>query len=94
MSSSRRGRVIESALTQKGFEKTKDGDHYRYYFYDLHTGATLSQTKMSHGVLGETIGAPLISQMARQLHLTKAQFLALIDCTIDEEQYRAILRDS
>ncbi|MDR0326960.1 MAG: hypothetical protein LBI05_01550 [Planctomycetaceae bacterium] len=93
MNSSRSGREIDSALTKKEFEKTKDGDHVRYYFYDQQTGAILSQTKMSHGVLGQTIGAPLISQMARQLRLTKTQFLALIDCTLDEDSYRQILQN-
>ena len=91
MSSSRSARIVDSALTKKGFERTKDGDHLRYYFFDRQTGATLSQTKMSHGAFGETIGAPLISQMARQLRLTKKQFLELIDCTLDEEHYRDIL---
>ena len=91
MGSSRSGRVIDSALTGKGFERITEGDHVRYYFYDQQTEATLAQTKMSHGVFGQTIGAPLISQMARQLRLTKMQFLALIDCTLDEEGYRALL---
>ncbi len=42
--------------------------------------------------MGETIGANLLSQMSRQLHLTKAQFLALIDCTLSEEGFRDILK--
>ena len=31
--------------------------------------------------------------MARQHRLTKAQFLDFIDCTVSEEDYRAILRE-
>ena len=92
MSNSRKGRDIDSALMRKGFEKTKDSDHVRYYFYDRQTGATLAQTKISHGMMGVSIGAPLISQMASQLHLTKAQFLDLIDCSLDEAGYREILK--
>ena len=92
MGSSRSARDIDSALTRKGFEKTKDGDHYRYYLYDQQNGATLAQTKMSHGALRKTIGAPLLSQMARQLRLTKSQFLDLIDCTLDEDGYRNLLK--
>ena len=91
MSSARSGRKIDTALTSKGFEKTTDADHVRYYLYDRQAGTTLAQTKMSHGVFGQTIGAPLIAQMARQLRLTKNQFLDLIDCPLDEEGYRAIL---
>ena len=43
--------------------------------------------------MGDTIGTKLISEMARQLHLTKKQFLDLIDCTVTEEDYRTILRE-
>ena len=93
MSSSRSVRVVDSALTKKGFDRTKDGDHLRYYFFDRQTGATLSQTKISHGTFSETIGTPLISQMARQLRLTKKQFLELIDCTMDEDGYRLMIND-
>ena len=91
MGSSRGFHDIDSALIKKGFTKTKDGDHIRYYLYDRDAGATLAQTKMSHGT--KIIGAPLIAQMARQLHLSKTQFLELIDCTLTEEQYRAILQN-
>jgi len=91
MGNTRSGRNIDSALTKKGFEKTSDGDHVRYYLYDPQTRATLAQTKMSHGVFGKAISSPLISQMARQLHLMKTQFLNLIDCPLDEDGYREIL---
>jgi len=46
---------------------------------------------ISHGMGGSSLSAKLIGNMARQLHLTKKQFLALIDCPLDEEGYRAIL---
>ena len=49
-------------------------------------------TLMSHGMMGSSLSADLISRMARQLQLTKKQFLDLIDCTLDEEGYRAILQ--
>ena len=57
-----------------------------YFFAD-----TTIKTKMSHGILGKTIGSPLISQMARQLRLTNSQFLGLIDCTLSEQDYRTII---
>ena len=41
--------------------------------------------------MGMSVGAPLLSQMARQLHLTNSQFLDLIDCSMDEGGYLAIL---
>ena len=93
MNSTRSGRDIDSALTKKGFDRTKESDHVRYYLYDQQTGANLTQTKMSHGILGNTIGATLISQMARQLRLTKRQFVDLINCTLNEDGYREILKN-
>ncbi len=92
MGSSRKGRDIDAALIKKGFKKT-NGDHVWYHLYDPLTGATLAQTKMSHGVMGSSVSAKLISQMARQLRLTKSQFLEFVDCTLSEESYRAVLTE-
>jgi hypothetical protein len=66
MSSVRKGRNIDAALSKKGFQRETDGDHIRYVL----TGTDV-KTKISHGAMGDTIGANLISRMARQLHLTK-----------------------
>ncbi|MGL6227292.1 MAG: hypothetical protein ACRC10_11795 [Thermoguttaceae bacterium] len=92
MSSTRSGREVDSALCKKGFERTVSGDHFRYYLYHPVNGAMLTQTKISHGMLGGTINAYLISQMSRQLRLTKRQFLALIDCTMSEAEYQIVLQ--
>ena len=70
-----------------------DGKHIWYYFQDSQGEDSSVKMMMSHGVFGETIGAPLISQMARQLRLTKTQFLDFIDCTVSETDYRDILRE-
>jgi len=93
MSSVRSGRNIDSALVKKGFLRFQDSDHVRYRFFGPDNANPVARTKMSHGVVGDTIGAKLISEMARQLHLTKKQFLDLIDCTVSEEDYRTILRE-
>ena len=87
MGSVRSGRQIDSALRKKGFERVVIGKHIHYFF----GGDSLIVTHMSHGSMGDTIGANLISQMARQLQLTKKQFLELIDCTLDEAGYREII---
>ena len=39
-----------------------------------------------------TLSDELISLMSHQLHLTKSQFLDLIDCSLDEAGYREILK--
>ena len=86
MSRVRQGRDIDAALCKKGFRRETDGDHVCYLLTNSHV-----RTKVSHGTMGDTIGVNLISRMARQLHLSKAQFLDLIDCTLGEDGYRAIL---
>jgi hypothetical protein len=85
MGSTRKGRDIDAALRSKGFRRDRTGDHIYYFFGDSNIS-----TKISHGMLGSSLDAGLISKMARQLHLTKDQFLELIDCTLDEEEFRAI----
>ena len=88
MGSTRKGRDIDAALRKKGFRRNPTGDHVFYYF-----GHTFIFTKISHGTMGCSLSADLLSRMARQLHLTKTQFLSLIDCTLDEDGYRAILQE-
>ncbi len=88
MGNARKGRDIDAALRKKGFRYDSTGDH-RYYFFS----GTSIRTKMSHGAMGTSIGVDLITQMARQLRLTKKQFLDLIDCPLDEAGYREILKD-
>ena len=92
MSSVRSGRVIDAALQQKGFYRTDDADHLWYFLPRLNGDGYLVRTKMSHGMMGETIGVELIVLMARQCRLTKKQFLSLIDCLMDETAFREVLR--
>jgi hypothetical protein len=87
MSSVRLGREIDKSLRKKGLQRELDGKHIRYFF-----SATIF-THISHGMMGEEIDAPLIAQMARQLCLSKKQFLELIDCSLDETTYRSILQE-
>ena len=89
MSNVRSKRDIDAALRKKGFQRSEDGDHIRYSLI----GLPRTRTMMSHGAMSDTIGAQLISRMARQLLLTKKHFLELIDCTLDEGGYREMVID-
>ena len=91
MGSVRSARDIEAALVKKGFQRVDGGDHIRFYFYGANNDAPIARTKISHGKDGNTVSAKLMGEMARQLRLTKSQFLALIDCTLSEEDYREVL---
>ena len=90
MGSVRSGREIDSALRRKGFIRETDGDHIHYCFISNTGEKSTIKTKISHGMTS-TINADLISKMARQLHLTKRQFLDLVDCNLSEEGYRIII---
>jgi len=94
MRSVRSGRNIDSALRKKGFLRAADADHIHYYLLHSTGDRTRIKTKVSHGMMGSTLSAKLICDMAKQLHLTKQQFLDLIDCPLDEEGYRQILRNA
>ena len=88
MGSTRKGRDIDAALRRKGFRRNVSSDHIFYYFE-----GTRVSTKISHGMMGSSLSADLLSRMARQLHLSTRQFLDLIDCPLNEAGYRAILEE-
>ncbi len=92
MGNARSGRDIDAALRRKGFRRVMDGKHIQYFFQTPDGRDSHIMTFVSHGMMGGSIGAPLISQMARQLRIGKQQFLALIDCTLDETGYREMLQ--
>lgn len=77
---------IDAALQRKGFVH-EDGDHHYYVYHNLSGKKTIKKTKMSRGTKHKTIGDNLLGQMARQLGLTKASFLELVDCTLDQKGY-------
>ena len=87
MSNVRSGREIDSALRKKGFRRERDGKHIHYFFEEN----PMIVTHMSHGMMGSSIDANLMSRMARQLHLSRGQFLDFIDCLLDQSGYRIIL---
>jgi hypothetical protein len=92
MGNVRSGRDIDAALRKKGFRRDATGKHIQYYLVAAPGEPEPDvRTMMSHGMMGKTIRAGLIGTMARQLNITKTQFLALIDCTLDEEGLRGIL---
>ena len=79
---------IERSLLRKGFLKDY-GDHIFFVF--VHDGKKSEiRTKMSHS--HSEIGDNLISQMSRQLYMTKDFFKGFIDCTKSESDYIQILQ--
>jgi len=80
---------VEGALCRKGFEK-HNRDHLKFWLY-VDGRKTYISTMTSHN--GQEIGDSLQSCMARQMGLTKSEFLAFVSCTISGEKYVSLLRD-
>jgi hypothetical protein len=81
-----------SNLKKKGFKKDethKSGDHVRLEFW--HNGKlTRARTKLSHN--REDLNDFLISQMSKQICLTKKEFIEFAKCDISQEDYENLLK--
>ena len=84
---------VESSLLKKGFHATHAGSDHNWFIYVSTNGkkAIGARTKTSHG-RGFDLDDYLLSQMARQVSLTKKQFLELVDCPLSREAYEQILK--
>jgi hypothetical protein len=85
-------RDIETGLSNKGF-KRRENDHSYFVYYAMDGKKSLAATKTSHG-RGFDIDDSLLSQMARQCGVTKQQFLRLVECPLQRDEYETILRSS
>lgn len=81
-------RDVASGLRQKGF-LPREGDHTFYHLY-VDGKKTPIYTKISHNE--REIGDRLIGMMARQVGLSKRDFLDLIDCPLTADDYLKLLR--
>lgn len=82
---------VEAGLKNKGFEQT-EGDHHFFVYVTLDGKKTTAKTKTSHTPKMKDIPDNILGAMARQCHLTKQEFLNLVDCPLNREKYEAILR--
>lgn len=83
-------RRIESSLAAKGFERS-EGDHSYFIYRTLEGKKTTARTKTSHTPKMKSIGDDLLCKMAKQCHLTKQQFLDLVDCPLDRQDFESVL---
>lgn len=81
---------IEKALQQKGFILDDDGNHKKFFFNFPKLNKQIF-TMTSHGSSYKTIHDSLIGKMARQLFLTKEEFISFIKCDIELTEYYNIL---
>ena len=84
-------RDVEAALKKKGFAQD-DGDHHWFFYWTLDGKKTTVRTKTSHGSTKD-LGDSLLKEMARQVRISKVQFLDLVDCPLGREEYERLLRE-
>jgi len=89
MPTQRKKKEISSALLAKGF-RVKVTHHNLYFLYYKEKKTSIF-TKISHGGKIKIYNDSLLSMMSKQLRLTKAELLKLIDCTLVYEGYLKIL---
>ena len=82
--------AVESALEAKGFRR-RESHHSYFVFYTEGGEKTPIQTKTSHGRTGADIPNGLVGRMARQCKLRTADFRALVECSLSQAEYEAIL---
>lgn len=77
-------------LKKKGFVDSErhSGDHL--YLDFIYEGKIICYTKVSHS--GKDITGGLIGAMARQILLSKNDFVAFAQCTLTQEKYLQKLR--
>lgn len=81
---------VEKALKRVGFEM-EPGDHNYFRLY-INGKRTSIRTKTSHN--RQDIGDALIEKMRKQVHLTKKQFIDLINNNMTKDEYVAILKQN
>jgi hypothetical protein len=82
---------VESSLRAKGF-RTEEGDHHFFIFYTHDGLKTPVYTRTSHSPKYKSIGDPLLSAMSKQCHISKSEFLNLVDCPLSYGAYEALLK--
>jgi hypothetical protein len=82
---------VEAALRAKGFA-LEEGDHH-YFIYVSEDGlVTNVKTKTSHGAKMKDIPDNLLAAMARQVSLSRSEFVSFVDCDLDRRTYEGRLR--
>lgn len=82
---------IEAALRKKGFQlEVKEHRYYHFFNGERYTGI---HTYVSTGSGYKDYGDSLLGRMAKQLLLDKNGLCRLVDCGMDEQEYRLVLKN-
>lgn len=81
--------AVSAALLKKGFQARSS--HHTFYHLYVDGKKTLVFTKISHGE--REISDSLLKLMARQLRLSRAEFIRLIECPLSAQEYLRLLHE-
>jgi hypothetical protein len=81
---------VENGLRAKGFRE-ESGDHNYFVFHTDKGLKTPVRTKTSHSPKTKVLGDSLLSAIVRQCHLSRTEFLQLVDCPMTHAVYQALL---
>ena len=84
-------RLTERNLKKKGFKWKKSRGKDRVYVYCVGNTETAVFTMFSQSRRVRDLGDRLISDMANQCKLSRADFLRLVKCPMTEAKYRDVL---
>jgi hypothetical protein len=82
-------RKVATALSGKFAFEVEDS-HHRIYKLFL-DGQLVARTFMSHGA--RELSAFHIQKMAQQMQLSRKEFLAAVECTLDQAAYYALIAE-
>jgi hypothetical protein len=86
----RKRKDVEAALQSKGFARI-EGDHHYFVYFTKGGRKSRARTKTSHSPKVRDVSDSLLGQMARQCLLSKPEFLNLVDCPMNRDEYERIL---
>jgi hypothetical protein len=82
--------TIRAALTRKGFREKSAGHIQLYLFVDGKKTSVF--TRLSHGSGHREYSDDLVGMVARQIGLTKGEFVEFVDCRLEFVPYVGLLR--
>ena len=80
---------VDSALTKKGFKKKKTHHIFYYLYVDGYDVGIFTKISHSH----KEIFGSLISSMAKQIGISKSEFIDVVNCPINREGLLNLLRN-
>jgi len=84
---------VRAGLLAKGFELEQRGRDHDYYWFVVGGQYSSIYTKVSRGTKYKTIDDSGVAKMARQVNLTRKQFVSLVTCIMSRSEFETDMRN-